>query len=73
MTDLGMVVEQLLPTPRAQLGEDRNNKPWLRPLHEPQNLKNAVGRMPASAPTPAPSTARNAGTDPHLTPPPTDD
>lgn len=35
----------LLPTPRAQNGEDRNMKPWVRPLDQPQNLENAVGRL----------------------------
>ena len=35
----------LLPTPRAQNGEDRNMKPWRRPLNEPQNLENALARL----------------------------
>lgn len=45
VTDLGMVVEQLLPTPPAQNGEPRNQTPYLRPLTDPQNLENAVARM----------------------------
>lgn len=40
-----MVACQLLPTPQAQNGEPRNQRPYLRPLTDPQNLENAVGRM----------------------------
>ena len=36
----------LLPTPRAQNGEPRNMKPWVRPLDQPQNLENALARLP---------------------------
>jgi len=36
----------LLPTPRAQNGEPRNMKPWMRPLDEPQNLENALALLP---------------------------
>ncbi len=45
----------LLPTPRAQLGESRNNTAWQRPLDQPQNLENAIARIPSVAellPTP---------------------
>ena len=35
-----------LPTPRAQNGESRNMTPWVRPLGEPQNLDNAIARLP---------------------------
>lgn len=35
----------LLPTPRAQNGEPRNMKPWVRPLDQPQNLENALARL----------------------------
>lgn len=35
---------RLLPTPRAQNGEDRNNLIWERPLDQPQNLENALAR-----------------------------
>ena len=35
----------LLPTPRAQNGEPRNMKPWVRPLDQPQNLENAIARL----------------------------
>ena len=38
----------LLPTPRAQLGEQRNQTIWLRPLDEPQNLENALARIPGA-------------------------
>jgi DNA (cytosine-5)-methyltransferase 1 len=37
----------LLPTPRAQNGEDRNSNIWQRPEDEPQNLENALARIPA--------------------------
>lgn len=50
-TTLGEQVTALLPTPRAQLGEDRNNKPWLRPMDQPQNLENAVARVLLPTPT----------------------
>jgi hypothetical protein len=39
-------VEHLLPTPRAQLGEPRNQTCWQRPTNEPQNLENALARLP---------------------------
>ena len=45
----------LLPTPRAQNGEERNSKAWPRPLDQPQNLENALARVPTVAallPTP---------------------
>ena len=65
----------LLPTPRAQNGEERNMQTWARPLDQPQNLENAVARIGAA--TPPPSTAGNpSSTDPHQPPPspaPTDD
>ena len=49
----------LLPTPRAQNGEPRNMKPWVRPLDQPQNLENAIARL---LPTPAAwDGANNAG------------
>ena len=35
-----------LPTPRAQNGESRNMTPWVRPLNKPQNLENAIARLP---------------------------
>jgi hypothetical protein len=45
------VAKALLPTPRSQNGEDRNNLIWARPLDEPQNLENALARLPL-LPTP---------------------
>ena len=36
---------RLLPSPRAALGDNRNSKPWVRPLDKPQNLENAIGRV----------------------------
>jgi hypothetical protein len=38
-------VENLLPTPRAQHGEPRNQGVWARPLDQPQNLENALARI----------------------------
>lgn len=38
--------ESLLPTPRAQNGEERNQLCWLRPPDQPQNLENALARLP---------------------------
>jgi hypothetical protein len=43
----------LLPTPRAQNGEERNAHPWVRPLDQPQNLENAIARIGASTPPPS--------------------
>ena len=48
----------LLPTPRAQNGEPRNMKPWIRPLDQPQNLENAIARL---LPTPTVNGAFNDG------------
>jgi hypothetical protein len=36
----------LLPTTRAQHGEDRNNKIYARPANKPQNLENALALLP---------------------------
>lgn len=38
--------EVLLPTPRAQNGEERNQNIYKRPLDQPQNLENALARLP---------------------------
>ena len=48
----------LLPTPRAQNGEPRNSKPWVRPLDQPQNLENAIGRL---LPTPTARDYKDTG------------
>ena len=40
------LVKNLLPTPRSQNGEPRNNKIWARPLDQPQNLENALALLP---------------------------
>lgn len=37
----------LLPTPRSQNGEERNSNCWVRPLDEPQNIENALARLPS--------------------------
>ena len=36
----------LLPTPRSQNGEPRNNKVWARPLDQPRNLEKALALLP---------------------------
>ena len=41
----------LLPTPRAAQGDKRNQRVWERPLDKPQNLENALARLPL-LPTP---------------------
>ena len=52
--DLSTAVrENLLPTPRSQNGEPRNNKVWARPLDQPQNLENALARTGAATPPPS--------------------
>lgn len=44
---------KLLPTPRAQNGEERNQRIWSRPADQPQNLENALAVTPPSGgPTP---------------------
>lgn len=44
--------EALLPTPRSQNGEDRNNLIWERPEDQPQNLENALARLPGASTNP---------------------
>ena len=66
------VLAQLLPTPRAQNGEPRNQTPWERPLDEPQNLENAVARIPG-VPTKQRFDGGKPSTDPHQPPLPTGD
>jgi len=39
------VALSLLPTPRAQLGEERNQNIWERPPDQPQNLENALALL----------------------------
>ena len=73
---LAGVVEWLLPTPRAQNGEDRNSKPWYRPDGQPQNLENALARVPEvqrliGASTPPQSADGNAPSDAPPPPPST--
>lgn len=36
---------RMLPTPRAQNGEERNQNIWQRDIKEPQNLENALARL----------------------------
>jgi hypothetical protein len=44
--NLSDVVEhKLLPTPRAQNGQDMNQQIWARPLDQPQNLENALATV----------------------------
>tara|TARA_R100000808_G_scaffold4752_3_gene15084 strand:+ start:18053 stop:18811 length:759 start_codon:yes stop_codon:yes gene_type:complete len=44
---LAIEAARLLPSPRAPLGDSRNSQAWIRPLDEPQNLENALGRVVA--------------------------
>ena len=48
------VAASLLPTPRGQNGEERNQNVWERPLDEPQNLENALARIGVPTPPPSP-------------------
>lgn len=45
-THLGTIVT-LLPTPRAANGDGRNDTVWHRPDGKPQNLENALARVPS--------------------------
>lgn len=45
-------IGHLLPTPRAQNGAPRNGKVWARPLNEPQNIENALARLPGALTSP---------------------
>jgi len=67
--DRGNLVESvlLLPTPRAQNGEPRNQTVWARPLDQPQNLENALARIGASTPPPSPDGPESSD-DPHQPP-----
>jgi hypothetical protein len=60
---LSIEVARLLPTPRAQNGEPRNQRTWQRPLDEPQNLENALARLPTGAPTGPLSNGGNGSSD----------
>lgn len=44
--DLEDQIAALLPTPRAQNGESRNENIYARPLDQPQNLENALALLP---------------------------
>ena len=55
------VINDLLPTTRAQHGEDRNNKIYARDPKQPQNLENALH---AVLPTPTTRDHKD-GTEPH--------
>mgnify|MGYP004083391815 CR=1 FL=1 len=56
------VAVKMLPTPRAQNGEDRNMNIWERPLDQPQNLENALARLTGEN-TEQPSTDGNTSLD----------
>lgn len=43
---LAIEAQRLLPTPRSQNGETRNQNIWERPTDQPQNLENALARLP---------------------------
>jgi hypothetical protein len=59
---LPSAVMMLLPTPRAQNGEDRNNKIWARDLSQPQNLENALAPL-VGLDMPPPSSSGNESSD----------
>jgi hypothetical protein len=43
--DLADQLGKLLSTPRSAMEQSRNNKVWVRPLDQPQNLENQIGRL----------------------------
>lgn len=43
---ISVAIMNLLPTPRAQNGETRNQNVYARPLDQPQNLENALALLP---------------------------
>jgi hypothetical protein len=43
---ISVAIMNLLPTPRAQNGETRNQNIYARPLDQPQNLENALALLP---------------------------
>jgi hypothetical protein len=49
---LAIEAQRLLPTPRAQHSEERNQNIWARPLDQPQNLENALARLPGESTNP---------------------
>jgi hypothetical protein len=57
-SDLESSSPRTLPTPRAQNGEDRNNKIWARDPKKPQNLENALA---VTLPTPKARDAQAEG------------
>lgn len=56
---VSQVIANLLPTPRAQNGEDRNQKIWARDKSQPQNLENALAATLPGASTNQRSDAGN--------------
>lgn len=56
---------RLLPTPCSQNGETRNSKTWVRPLDEPQNLENALARLPGDSTSPPSGNGNTSSDDPH--------
>lgn len=57
-------VVDLLPTPRAALGDSRNFTPWIRPASQPQNLENAIAHV-IGADTPEQSNNGKQSPGPH--------
>ena len=43
--DLADQLGKLLGTPRSAMEQSRNNNVWVRPLDQPQNLENQIGRL----------------------------
>ena len=62
---LAIEAVRLLPTPRAQNGEDRNSKVWARPLDQPQNLENALARLPGASTNPPSGAGKPSSDAPH--------
>lgn len=64
---LAIEAQRMLPTPRAQNGEDRNQNIWARPSDQPQNLENALASIGATTAPPSPD-GNAPSDDPHQPP-----
>src|SRR5690606_6296727 len=58
---LAIEAMKLLPTPRSQNGDARNDRVWHRPDGQPQNLENALWHAPVSHLLPTPTTRDDKG------------
>ena len=67
---IAIAIMHLLPTPRAQNGEERNQNIWARPADQPQNLENALALLPSGESTASQSTVGSESwVEQHQTPP----